>query len=58
MSNQDGTMLFSLKAWRLKLTPRVYLCILKKRLKKMFSPDISLTFLGGTPEEVKAAGIV
>ena len=58
MSNQSGTMLFFLKAWKLKLTPRIHLCILKMVKKTMFGPDISLTFLVGTPEKVKAAGIV
>ena len=58
MSNQGGTMLFFLKAWKLKLTPRIHLCILKTIKKTMFSSDTSLTFLGGTPEKVKAAGIV
>ena len=58
MSNQGGTMLFFLKAWKLKLTPRIHLCTVKTVKKTMFGPDISLTFLVGTPEKVKAAGIV
>ena len=35
MSNKDGTMLFFLKAWKLKLTPRIPLCTLKtvKKIK-------------------------
>ena len=58
MSNQDGTMLSFLKAWKLKLTPRIHLCTVKTVKKTMFGPDISLTFLVGTPEKVKAAGII
>ena len=58
MSNQGGTMLFFLKAWKLNLTPRIHLCTVKTVKKTMFGPDISLTFLVGTPEKVKAAGIV
>ena len=50
MSNQDGTMLFFLKAWKLKLTPRIHLCTVKTVKKTMFGPDISLAFLFGTPE--------
>ena len=36
MSNQDGTMLSFLKAWKLKLTPRIPLCTLKtvKKIKR------------------------
>lgn len=58
MSIQGVTMLFFLKAWKLKLTPRIHLCILKTVKKTTFGPDISFTFLVGTPEKVKAAGIV
>ena len=58
MSNQGGTTLFFLKAWKLKLTPRIHLCTVKTVKKTMFGPNNSLTFLFGTPEKVKAAGRV
>ena len=51
-------MLFFLKAWNFKLTPRIHLCTVKTVKKTMLGPDIPLTFLFGTPEKVKAAGIV